>query len=127
MREGAREIGSRSPRLDVFQCIVISDTRDLHPGSVGGLGEGLDLHHLPPRAADVRTAEKAVRAFSSDLLAAGGWRVAEIVGRLSLSCRSGLVLLDRGDRDHTGRDHRPPLPLPGGVSVAAPIARTSGG
>src|SRR3546814_6288987 len=85
LREGARDIGSRSPRLDVFQFIVISDTRDLHPGSVGGLGEGLDLHHLPPREADVRTAEKAVRAFSYDLLAGGGWRVAEIVGRLSLS------------------------------------------
>src|SRR3546814_2740305 len=52
LREGARDIGSRSPRLDVFQFIVISDTRDLHPGSVGGLGEGLDLHHLPPREAD---------------------------------------------------------------------------
>src|SRR3546814_6351786 len=50
----------------VFQFIVTSDTRDLHPGSVGGLGEGLDLHHLPPREADVRTAEKAVRAFSYD-------------------------------------------------------------
>src|SRR3546814_3861957 len=26
--EGAREIGSRGPRLDVFQFIIISDTRD---------------------------------------------------------------------------------------------------
>src|SRR3546814_1087956 len=83
--EGAREIGSRGPRLDVFQFIIISDTRDLHPGSVGGLGEGLDLHHLPPREADVRTAEKTVRALSYDLLPGGGRRVMEIVGRLSLS------------------------------------------
>src|SRR3546814_19543718 len=81
MREGARDIGSRSPRLDVFQFIVISDTRELNPGSVGGLGEGLDIHHLPPREAEVRTSEKAVRDLPYDLLSGGGWRVAGIVGR----------------------------------------------
>src|SRR3546814_9480032 len=45
----------------------------------------------------------------------------EIVGRLSLSRRRGLVLLDRSDCDQTGCDQRLQLPLPGGVSVAAQV------
>src|SRR3546814_15625504 len=111
----------RSTRTDTLFPYTTLFRSDLHPGSVGGLGEGLDLHHLPPREADVRTAEKTVRALSYDLLPGGGRRVMEIVGRLSLSRRRGLVLLDRSDCDQTGRDQRLQLPLPGGVSVAAQV------
>ena len=93
------------------------------PGGAGGLGKGFDPDHLPPGEADIRTAEKAVRALSYDLFDGGVRRVAEIVGRLSSSWRRGLVLLDRRDRDQTGRYQRLQLLLPMGVSVAAQVDR----
>src|SRR3546814_20098744 len=111
----------RSTRTDTLFPYTTLFRSDLHPGSVGGLGEGLDLHHLPPREADVRTAEKTVRALSYDLLPGGGRRVMEIVDRLSLSRRRGLVLLARGDRDQTGRDPRPQLPHPRRVCVGCQV------